>query len=73
LTEAVALAQQLARFPQTCLRSDRCSSYEQWDLDIADALVNEGQRGLPALRAEALSGAARFAEGRGRGGSFGDI
>ncbi len=73
LTEAIALARQLARFPQTCLRSDRRSSYEQWSLDIDQALVNEAERGLPALQAEARSGAARFADGKGRGGSFGDI
>jgi enoyl-CoA hydratase len=73
LAEAIALAQQLTRFPQTCLRSDRRSSYEQWGLDVAEALVNEAQRGLPALQAEARSGAARFAEGKGRGGTFGNI
>ena len=73
LAEAKALAGQLARFPQTCLRSDRRSSYEQWGLDVAEALVNEGRRGAPALQAEARSGAARFAAGKGRGGSFGDI
>ena len=73
LAEAIALAQQLTRFPQTCLRSDRRSSYEQWGLDVAEALVNEAERGLPALQAEARSGAARFAEGKGRGGNFGNI
>jgi enoyl-CoA hydratase len=73
LDEAIALAEQLARFPQTCLRSDRQSSYEQWGLDVARALVNEGRRGVPALQAEARSGAARFAAGRGRGGNFGNI
>ena len=73
LAEAIALAQQLTRFPQTCLRSDRRSSYEQWGLDVAAALVNEAERGLPALQAEARSGAARFAEGKGRGGNFGNI
>lgn len=73
LDEAIALAQQLVRFPQTCLRSDRRSSYEQWGLDIGAALVNEAERGLPALQAEARSGAARFAGGKGRGGNFGDI
>jgi enoyl-CoA hydratase len=73
LAEAIALAQQLTRFPQTCLRSDRRSSYEQWGLDVAQALVNEAERGLPALQAEARSGAARFAEGKGRGGNFGNI
>jgi enoyl-CoA hydratase len=73
LSEAIALAQQLAKFPQTCLRSDRRSSYEQWSLETAEALVNEGRRGVPALQAEARSGAARFASGKGRGGSFGNI
>lgn len=73
LDEAIALAEQLTRFPQTCLRSDRRSSYEQWGLDVAQALVNEGRRGAPALQAEARSGAARFAAGKGRGGNFGNI
>ena len=73
LAEAMALAQQLTRFPQTCLRSDRRSSYEQWGLDVAGALVNEAECGLPALQAEARFGAARFAEGKGRGGNFGNI
>src|SRR6476660_1513498 len=34
LSEAVALAGQLARFPQICMRSDRRSSYEQWSLEV---------------------------------------
>jgi enoyl-CoA hydratase len=73
LAEARTLAEQLAKFPQTCLRSDRRSSYEQWSLEIAEALANEARCGAPALQAEARSGAARFAAGKGRGGSFGDI
>ncbi len=73
LTEAITLAQQLARFPQICLRSDRRSSYEQWGLGIGEALVNEAERGLPALQTEARSGATRFADGKGRGGNFGNI
>jgi enoyl-CoA hydratase len=73
LPEAIALAEQLARFPQLCMRSDRLSSYEQWALEIGPSLVNEARRGVPALQAEARSGAARFAAGKGRSGSFGDI
>lgn len=73
LAEAKALAEQLAKFPQTCMRSDRRSSYEQWSLDVAGALVNEGKRGAPALQQESRAGAARFAAGKGRGGSFGNI
>lgn len=73
LAEARALAEQLAKFPQTCMRSDRRSSYEQWGLDVAPALVNEGKRGAPALQQESRAGAARFAAGKGRGGNFGNI
>ena len=73
LAEAKAMAETLAKFPQTCMRSDRRSSYEQWALDLPAALVNEAQRGMPALRAESRKGAARFAAGKGRGGDFGEI
>ena len=73
LEEAKALATVLTKFPQTCMRSDRRSSFEQWGLDVKDALVNEARLGMPALEAESAKGAARFAAGKGRGGSFGDI
>lgn len=73
LVEANALAEVLIKFPQTCLRSDRRSSYEQWGQDIGAALVNEGRHGAGALESESRQGAARFASGKGRGGSFGDI
>jgi enoyl-CoA hydratase len=73
LEEAKALAAVLTKFPQTCMRSDRLSSYEQWGMDITEALKNEGRRGLPALIQEARKGATRFAEGKGRGGDFADI
>src|SRR5882672_3010016 len=72
LAEAKVLAEQLARFPQVCLRADRRSSYEQWGLGVAAALVNEGRCGAPAMQ-EARSGAARFAAGKGRGGRFDDL
>ncbi len=73
LTGALALAELLAKFPQTCLRSDRLSSYDQWSLDVPAALVNEARHGMPALQAESRKGAARFAAGKGRGGDFGEI
>jgi enoyl-CoA hydratase len=73
LSHALALAELLAKFPQTCLRSDRLSSYDQWSLDVPAALVNEARHGMPALQAESREGAARFAAGKGRGGDFGEI
>ena len=73
LDEAKKLAELLIKFPQGCLRSDRRSAYEQWDLAFTDALENEARCGAPALEAEARKGAARFAAGKGRGGDFGNI
>jgi enoyl-CoA hydratase len=73
LAEARKLAELLTRFPQACMRSDRRSAYEQWDLDFANALENEARRGMPSLESESRKGAARFVAGKGRGGDFGDI
>lgn len=73
LAEASKLAEQIARFPQACMRGDRRSSYEQWNIELRAALTNEARLGLPALEAEAQKGAARFAAGKGRGGDFSDI
>lgn len=71
LAEALVLAHRLANFPQRCLRSDRLSSYQQWDLDQAEALKLETKLGLETIRSgETLEGARRFASGAGRHGSF---
>ncbi|CRK58370.1 Enoyl-CoA hydratase [Alloactinosynnema sp. L-07] len=72
LAEAVALAEQLAGFPQTCLRRDRLSTHEQHDLSLTEALANEWRHGLVSLANDTLAGAARFADGKGRHGSFED-
>lgn len=71
-TEAIRLARDLAAFPQQCLRADRLSAYQQWDLDLPGALQNEGAGGFPVVLAEAVAGADRFAGGAGRHGSFKD-
>jgi enoyl-CoA hydratase len=69
--EAVALGAQLAQFPQLCMRSDRLSSYHQWNLDLDRALLEETRMGLEVIRSgETLEGATRFASGAGRHGSF---
>ena len=68
---AEALAAQIAAFPQTCLRQDRLSSYEQWGMPLAEALSNEFRHGRNTLDSgEAASGAGRFGEGEGRHGHF---
>jgi enoyl-CoA hydratase len=74
LEEALVLAKQLSKFPQRCLRSDRRSSLEQWSLAEGAALQRETQLGLDTIRSgETLEGAARFASGAGRHGSFDDF
>jgi len=70
LEAAVELAQQLARLPQRCLRSDRLSALAQWDLPFDDALREELRAGLEVIRSgESREGAARFASGAGRHGA----
>jgi enoyl-CoA hydratase len=72
LEEAVALARQVGAFPQNCLRADRRSSYEQWGMQLEEALANETRLGLGVIASgETVAGAARFAAGEGRHGSFG--
>jgi enoyl-CoA hydratase len=74
LATALALADDLARFPQHGLRSDRLSVYEQWSLSWTEALSNETRRGLEVLRSgESEEGARRFAAGHGRHGNTSDI
>lgn len=69
LAAAIALAHEIAALPQGCLRSDRASSYEQWDLPLRDALANEVRHGLATIASgETLAGASRFAAGEGRHG-----
>ena len=69
LDEAVALAEQIAAFPQTCMQQDRLSSYEQHGLPLDRALDVEWVHGGRSLL-EAMAGAARFRAGEGRGGAF---
>ncbi len=74
LTEALALARQLAAFPQRCLRSDRGAALAQWGMSEADALQEETRLGLEVIRSgETRAGAERFAGGAGRHGDFSDI
>ncbi len=68
------LAAEIARFPQTCLRGDRRSLYEQWNLPLDDALAREFELGMETINSgETLAGATRFADGAGRHGDFEDI
>jgi enoyl-CoA hydratase len=70
LEGAMELARMLAAYPQSCMRSDRLSCYEQWGLSTEEALRNEYRRGLAVLGSgETAAGARKFAAGTGRHGS----
>lgn len=70
LDAAIALGHELARFPQTCLRSDRASAIEQWGLSSAAAIRNEIHHGLATIGSgETAAGATQFDSGEGRHGS----
>jgi enoyl-CoA hydratase len=69
LAAARDLAAQLAAFPQTTMRGDRLSAYEQEGLSLESAMGRELEIGRAALD-EAREGAARFASRTGRHGKF---
>ena len=68
---AEALALELARFPQTCMREDRLSLLEQDGLAEDVAIANELRHGMRSLE-EVRPGLERFRAGAGRHGSFED-
>ena len=69
LGAALELAKDLAALPQTCMRHDRLSALEQWDLSEDAALSNEMRLGVATISSgETASGAAAFTQGAGRGG-----
>ncbi len=71
LAKALELAQDLARFPQACMRGDRLSVLEQWGFGEDEAMRGEFSHGMRAVQSgETLQGATRFAEGAGRHGQF---
>jgi enoyl-CoA hydratase len=68
---AIALAKDIAAFPQLCLRNDKRSALAQWDLDEEAAIMDEMAGGLKVIASgETVAGATRFAGGAGRHGSF---
>lgn len=72
LQAAIALATELAAFPQMCMRQDRLSMLAQWSLTTDEAIANEMRGGLKVIAAgETQQGAQAFARGSGRHGQFG--
>jgi enoyl-CoA hydratase len=69
---AEALAHELSRFPQRCMREDRLSLLEQDGLDEPAAIANELAHGIRSLE-DVEAGLERFRAGAGRHGSFDDV
>jgi enoyl-CoA hydratase/carnithine racemase len=67
---AEELAQQIAAFPQTCMRNDRRSAYDQLGLELDAAIARELELGMASLADDVAAGVARFAGGEGRHGKF---
>ena len=72
-TKAEALAHDIARFPQACMRADRRSAIEQHGLSVYAALKQEFDHSRKILEQEGIEGAKRFSSGLGRHGDFGKI
>lgn len=70
---AEAMAHEIARFPQACMRADRRSVHRQQGLALREAMRFEWRNGVPAFFAEGAAGAKRFAEGKGRHGDFSSL
>jgi enoyl-CoA hydratase len=70
---AQALAHEIARFPQGCLRADRRSVWLQEGLSEVQGLRAEWACSAGMVAKEGAAGAARFAAGKGRHGDFADI
>lgn len=69
--EAEAIAEQIAKFPQRCMLSDRRSAHEQFGKPFNEAMLSEFRLGLATVKSgETQAGAAQFASGQGRHGSF---
>ncbi len=70
--KAEALARDIARFPQSCVRADRRSARAQHGLSLREALRQEWWNSKSEVTT-GIEGAARFADGKGRGGDFSDV
>jgi len=73
LDAAVALAEQLAAFPQACLRADLANARAAFDSPLPDALVAEHMVGAASIPrdeggGDLATGVARFVDGQGRHG-----
>jgi enoyl-CoA hydratase len=69
-TAALDLAEEIASFPEVCMREDRLSMYEGLGRPEAEAMAIEFSHGSTSLRADMRENVSRFVSGEGRHGSF---
>jgi enoyl-CoA hydratase len=70
LEAGILLAKEIAAAPQSCMRNDRLSAIEQWELSWDEATRNEVRRGLATISSgETASGVTAFSQGEGRHGA----
>ena len=67
------MAQEIARFPQVCVRADRRSAIMQHGNTVRGAMKFEWRNGRAPMQQEAVEGAGRFVGGLGRPDCFGSI
>jgi enoyl-CoA hydratase len=67
---ALDLAEEIAAFPETCIREDRLSMYEGIGRPESEAMGIEFEHGMASLRADMRENVSRFVSGEGRHGSF---
>ena len=67
---ALDLAEEIASFPEVCMREDRLSMYEGLGRPEAEAMAIEFAHGSTSLRADMGENVSRFVSGEGRHGSF---
>ena len=61
---AMALARDIISRPQSALRTDRLSAYEQWSMSLDDALKSEFNYGMTAIESgELFGGLSNYSEG----------
>jgi enoyl-CoA hydratase len=67
---ALDLAEEIASFPEVCMREDRLSMYEGLGRPEDEAMAIEFAHGRTSLRANVREHVGRFVSGEGRHGSF---
>ena len=72
LIKAEKLAEDIARFPQSCMRADRRSVRSQHHLKRWEAM-NEEWKGSKSEVSKGIKGALAFVSGKGRGGDFSNL